>query len=100
MSSLRGIGANVLNCDIVVKDFELSVLFGWVLWHINLCRLFDAKFCLYVYTFNPSFLSKYLVDKIFDKQDFICLRTINRFQFIIFFGTTLSLPRRTESHLF
>ena len=22
--------------------------FGWVLWHINHCRLFNAKFCLYI----------------------------------------------------
>ena len=24
-------------------------LFGWVLWHINLCRLFNAKSSLYIY---------------------------------------------------
>ena len=23
------------------------ILFGWVLWHINHCRLFNAKSCLY-----------------------------------------------------
>ena len=22
---------------------------GWVLWHINHCRLFNAKSCLYIY---------------------------------------------------
>ena len=22
---------------------------GWVLWHINPCRLFNAKFSLYIY---------------------------------------------------
>ena len=37
----------------------------WVSWHINLCRLFNAKFCLYVYTFNQRFLSEYLVGKIY-----------------------------------
>ena len=51
----------------------------WVLWHINLCRLFNAEFCLYVYTFNLRFLNEYLVGKIFDKQDFISLHMINQF---------------------
>ena len=45
----------------------------------NLCRLFNAKFCLYVYTFNQWFLNEYLVGKIFYKQDFICLHVINQF---------------------
>ena len=39
---------------------------GWLvefLWRINLCRLFNAKFCLYVYTFNQRFLNEYLVGK-------------------------------------
>ena len=35
--------------------------FGWlvglVLWRINLCRLFNAKFCLYIDTFNQRFLN-------------------------------------------
>ena len=75
-------------------------LVGWVLWHINLCRLFNAKFCLHVYTFNLRFLNEYFEGNIFDKQNFICLHTINRFQFVIFFGTTLSLARRTEPHQF
>ena len=25
------------------------IWFGWVLWHINHCRLFNAKFSLYIY---------------------------------------------------
>ena len=25
------------------------IWFGWVLWHINHCRLFNAKFSLYTY---------------------------------------------------
>ena len=25
------------------------IWFGWVLWHINHCRLFDAKSCFYIY---------------------------------------------------
>ena len=25
------------------------IWFGWVLWHINHCRLFNAKSCLYIY---------------------------------------------------
>ena len=25
------------------------IWFGWVLWHINHCRLFNAKYSLYIY---------------------------------------------------
>ena len=66
------------------KNQRSDWLVVWVLWHINLCRLFNDKFCLYEYTFKLRFLNEYLVGKIFDKQDFICLQTINRFQFVIF----------------
>ena len=38
---------------------EFVWLVVWVLWCINLCRLFNAKFCLYVYTFNQRFLNEY-----------------------------------------
>ena len=50
-----------------------------VLWFINLCRLFNAKFCLYVYTFNQRFLNEYSAGKIFYGQDFIGLHMINQF---------------------
>ena len=50
--------------------------------------------------FNLSFLSEYFVDKIFHKQDYIYLHMIKWFQFIIFFGTTLSLSGKTEYHSF
>ena len=30
--------------------YEIYIIwFGWVLWHINNCRLLDAKFSLYTY---------------------------------------------------
>ena len=50
--------------------------------------------------FNLSFLSEYVVDKIFDSQDFICLYTIKWFQFIIFFGKTPSFSEKTERRSF
>ena len=25
------------------------ICFGWLLWYINRCRLFNAKSCLYIY---------------------------------------------------
>ena len=25
------------------------IWFGWILWHINHCRIFNAKFSLYIY---------------------------------------------------
>ena len=62
----------------IYPTFNLIGWLGvWVLWRINLCRLF--KFCLYVYTFNQKYLNEYLVGKIFYKQDFICLHMINQF---------------------
>ena len=27
------------------------IWFGWVLWHINHCRLFNAKFYLFIYIY-------------------------------------------------
>ena len=37
------------------------LLVVWVLWHINLCRSFNAKFCLYIHTyiFNQRFQNEY-----------------------------------------
>ena len=55
----------------------------WVLWRINPCRLFNAKFCLYIYIYIP-FTNEYL-SKIFYEQDFTCLHVINQFYFVIFF---------------
>ena len=54
-------------------------LVGWVLWHINLFRLFNVIFCPYLYAFNQRFLNEYLVGTIFYKQDFIRLYMIHQF---------------------
>ena len=35
------------------------IWFGWVLWHINHCRLFNAKFFLYIYI--KYMISKYIL---------------------------------------
>ena len=58
---------------LILASFLVGLLVGWVLWRINLCRLFNAKFCLYVYTLNQRFLIKYLDGNIFYEQDFIFL---------------------------
>ena len=55
------------------------LLVVWVLWHTNLCRLFNAKFSLYVYTFNQIFLNEYLVGKIIYERYFVSLHMINQF---------------------
>ena len=54
-------------CIRVYNSFSWLVgwLVVWVLWRINLCRLLNPKFCLYVYTFNQRFLKESLVGKIF-----------------------------------
>ena len=60
----------------IFKVGQIGWLVVWVLWRINLCRLFNPKFCLYIYI---PFTNEYLVGKIFYKQDFTCLHMINRF---------------------
>ena len=65
------------------------------LWLLNICRLYNA-----VYIFNLGFLKEYFADNVLNEQDLICLHTLKWFQFIISFGTTLFLSRRTEYHYF
>ena len=31
------------------REREREKVFGWVLWHINQCRLFNTKTSLYIY---------------------------------------------------
>ena len=43
----------------------------WVLWHINICRSFNAKFCLYIHTYSTKdFKTNIKVGKIFYLQDY------------------------------
>ena len=58
-----------------------SWLVGWLFfWHINLCRSFNAKFCLYIHTYSTKdFKTNIKVGRIFYLQDFICLHKINQF---------------------
>ena len=52
----------------------------WVLWHISLCRSFNAKFCLYIHTYSTKdFKRNIKVGRIFYLQDFISLHKINQF---------------------
>ena len=52
----------------------------WVLWHINPCRSFNAKFCLYIHTYSTKdFKTNIKVGRIFYLQDFLCLHKINQF---------------------
>ena len=57
-------GSSLLNSDQLMRTDAFSIV-GWILWHINLCRLFNVKFCSYVYTFNLRFLNEYWIDKNF-----------------------------------
>ena len=54
----------------------LWLLVGWLFgFYVTsaFCRLFNAKFCLYVYPINLSFLNKFLVGKIFESRiSFVC----------------------------
>ena len=35
------------------------IWFSWVLWHINYCRLFNAKFSLYIYIKYIEFVNTF-----------------------------------------
>ena len=69
--------------DLPRITFPTQSWFGlvvWVLWHINLCGSFNAKFCLYIHTYSTKdFKTNIKVGKIFYLQDFICLHKINQF---------------------
>ena len=41
----------------LVAKILLHNLVGYVLWHINHCRLLDAKFCLYIYIYIYIYIS-------------------------------------------
>ena len=52
----------------------------WVLWHLKLCRSFNAKFCLYIHTYSTKdFKTNIKVGRIFCLEDFISLHKINQF---------------------
>ena len=37
-------------CKILFKYiYQIHIWLGWILWHINHCRLFNAKYFLYIY---------------------------------------------------
>ena len=69
-------------------------LVGWLVGFYGISTLVGYLTPNSVYMYIHS--TKDLVGKFFYKQDFTCLHMINQFQFIIFFGTTLSLSRKTE----
>ena len=94
----------LLNCVLMLnwivwnRTVYLYKMVGWVLCHINLCWLFNAKFCVCIYVQPKIF--KYIVGKIFDKRDFICLHTINRFNSSYFWYNPVSCKKdRTSSIL-
>ena len=58
-----------------VEQSVCWLLVVWGLWRINLCTLFNAKFCLYVYTFNERFLNEYLGNRFsIGRISFVCTR--------------------------
>ena len=55
------------------------IWFGWVLWHINHCRLFNAKSC-FIYILNTYDLLTHFVDIFLNKTELIFLNTVKWFQ--------------------
>ena len=48
------------------EQYHLQRLIVWVLWHINPCRSFNAKFCQYIHTYSTKdFKTNIKVGKIF-----------------------------------
>ena len=67
MVSIRGVVANVLDCDIVVSKFDLQSLYyihfrldGSILWHINPVGLFNAISFLCIYINYIWFVSNFI----------------------------------------
>ena len=56
---------------------------GWVLWHINLCRLFNTKSSLYIYITYIIFKHILLI-KFLNEQELIFLHTVKWFQAFLF----------------
>ena len=50
--------ANVPFWELILHEFEMGFRLGLVLWHINHCRLFNAKFGLFIYTICKHKLTK------------------------------------------
>ena len=47
-------------------SFMVGWLVGWILWHINFCRSFNSKFCLYIHTYSTKdFKTNIKVGRIF-----------------------------------
>ena len=58
------------------------ILFGWVLWHINHCRLFNAKPFFYLYIKNM--IPKHILLILFlNNPEHICLHTVKWFLLIL-----------------
>ena len=57
------------------------VAFGWVLWHINHCRLFNAKSFMYIYIY---IYIKYTISK-----HILLITFLNELEFL--FGTQLNV---------
>ena len=67
----------------ILPDNHVWKMIGWVLWHINLRMLFNAKFCLYTYE-TKNFLTNTLVGNILNEPDLISLPTIKWFQVLLY----------------
>ena len=67
----------------ILPDNYFWKIIGWVSWHINLCKLFNAKFCLYTYE-TKDFLTNTSVDNILNEPELISLPTIKWFQVLLY----------------
>ena len=68
----------------------------WVLWHINLCRSFNAKFCLYIHTYSTKdFKTNFKVGRIFYLQDFFVCTRLTSFK-LSYFLVQLSLSLKKD----
>ena len=74
----RNIWYNQILCKTRWRSYYLNTFmisrFGWVLWHINHCRLFNAKSSLYIW----YMICKYLVcrEQFLNQTEIICLHLV------------------------
>ena len=58
--------------------------FGWVLWHINHCRSFNAESCLYIYIIYTYMISKHIMLITFlNEPQLMFLHTVRWFHFFL-----------------
>ena len=95
---------NTKQYKVRIKGKVVGWFGGWVLWHIKLCRLFNAKFCLCIHTYQPKISKRILrqLEFCISRISFVCTR-LTSFKLLRAWGqrrTITSLHRTAYFHYF